>query len=158
MDIKFFPAKKDKFLFLDVDGVLNNDEDRHNFGIDFICSKKVGLLAEIVFNTDAKLILSSDWRRRESDRLMVEEALNLCGLKLSGITPIFYRRPRWMEIADFLQDNPNFERAVILDDDEGAYHDTFSEQSIGFFHHDYNIGLTQDIASRVIDYLNQVNL
>lgn len=55
-----------KVLFLDIDGVLNDDEtyktDRTPDGFCGIDSNKVLLLKEIIDSTKAKIVLSSSWK------------------------------------------------------------------------------------------------
>lgn len=57
-----------KIIFLDIDGVLNNqvDEERSVIKIDhpddFISERCVTLLNELIENTGAKVVVSSTWR------------------------------------------------------------------------------------------------
>lgn len=53
-----------KLIFLDIDGVLNNDSTKEEVaGYTFVDDNKIALLKEIVDQTGAKLVLSSTWRR-----------------------------------------------------------------------------------------------
>ena len=53
-----------KVIFLDIDGVLNNDHTKERFeGYVFVSDDKILLLKEIVDKTKAKIVLSSTWRR-----------------------------------------------------------------------------------------------
>ncbi len=53
-----------KIIFLDIDGVLNNDHTKERFEhLVFISDDKVSLLKELIDNTGAKIVLSSTWRR-----------------------------------------------------------------------------------------------
>lgn len=53
-----------KVIFLDIDGVLNNDRTKERFeGYVFVSDDKVLLLKEIIDQTGAKIVLSSTWRR-----------------------------------------------------------------------------------------------
>lgn len=49
-----------KLIFLDIDGVLNNDELlRRNI---YLCSNKVSLLHQFCEQHDIKIVISSSWR------------------------------------------------------------------------------------------------
>lgn len=53
-----------KVIFLDIDGVLNNDHTKERFeGYVFVSDDKILLLKEIIDKTNAKIVLSSTWRR-----------------------------------------------------------------------------------------------
>ena len=89
-----------KVIFLDIDGVLNSNfwNDSHQKEISdgtLIDAEKVKLLAELIKDTDAEIILHSGWKywfdedvkplRKEAERLqsMFEEQ----GIRIAGITP-----------------------------------------------------------------------
>ena len=51
-----------KVLFLDVDGVLNYEGCDSYFGsVLFVVEEKVRLLADIIGETDARIVLTSTW-------------------------------------------------------------------------------------------------
>lgn len=53
-----------KVIFLDIDGVLNNDYTKECVaGYTFVDDEKILLLKEIIDQTGAKIVLSSTWRR-----------------------------------------------------------------------------------------------
>lgn len=53
-----------KVIFLDIDGVLNNDRTKERFeGYVFVSDDKILLLKELIDQTGAKIVLSSTWRR-----------------------------------------------------------------------------------------------
>lgn len=89
-----------KVLFLDIDGVLNSDfwNDRHQTEISdgtLIDEEKIKLLALLVKETDAEIILHSGWRFWfDAERKpLCTEANKLVGqlekenLYISGVTP-----------------------------------------------------------------------
>lgn len=52
-----------RIIFLDIDGVLNCSESKSRCGSFIgIDNKKVKLLSQIVYETGAKIVLSSSWR------------------------------------------------------------------------------------------------
>lgn len=144
-------------LFLDVDGVLNNWPDRKEFGLHYICPAKVLVLATIIEKTKAKIILSSTWRLAKKNSDMVERALAQAGLRFEGSTEdlIWIKRKQSLtitradEIIDWLKRNAaKSDKFAILDDTEEAGYGL--EHS--FFKTDDDIGLTTEIAQRVITH------
>lgn len=127
-----------KLIFLDIDGVLNNDHTKERVaGYTFVDEDKIVLLKEILYQTGAKIVLSSTWRRgwycydnslyeKESDRQDIQlfEALKNklleFEIELMSYTEDFGRRG--VEIDKWLSDwkGEPIERFVILDDMSGA--------------------------------------
>lgn len=123
----------DKVIFLDIDGVLN--DDRHMPGAPVIDVDKVGILAYIVCQTDAHIVLSSSWKRAwlrfeangyeprdryDKDLVLLRELLDKNDLVIEGYTPESgsgpYARPH--EIRAWLLTHCNVRSFVILDDDD----------------------------------------
>lgn len=114
-----------KVVFLDVDGVLNNIDtfkkrkDIYNKSgviiprIDFY---RVEFLKEIVDNTDAKIVISSIWRKYENDLKELKEVFDLYDLEIYDITGIDKNGIRENEIIDWLNKN-DVDSFVILDDE-----------------------------------------
>ena len=68
-----------KVLFLDVDGVLNYEGCDSYFGsVLFVVEEKVRLLADIISETDARIVLTSTWREGYYDMLGQEESFDSC--------------------------------------------------------------------------------
>lgn len=115
-------------IFLDVDGVLNsidnlikicNKTNNRYFGFDYPfdeeCLKNLKL---IVTETNAKIVITSTWRRHEEGKNILLSVLNKYDLEkdIIGYTP-FLNKSRGEEILQFLSTlefKPNF---IILDDD-----------------------------------------
>lgn len=112
----------------------------------------------IVDRTDAEIVLSSSWRHQPDWR----EAL-----KASGVfKPLLDRTPRRSDhkkygighnqlcrghnIQDWLDDHPEVERYVILDDSS----DMLASQLPNFFRTKTTEGLTQEIADAVERHLS----
>ena len=70
-----------KVIFLDVDGVINTDNLLREHGYTYVCPNRVILLKKIIEATDAKIVLSSDWRRMPESRSLIREALKLQNLE-----------------------------------------------------------------------------
>lgn len=115
-----------KVIFLDIDGVLNQDN-----GGPKIEECYVKLLAHIVEETGAELILSSSWRGayashvnpeynyQNKDVALLISMLGKYQLSIMDVTPDLtsgaYARP--LEVRAWLLEQGNLERFVILDDE-----------------------------------------
>ena len=151
-----------KFLFLDIDGVLNTFAElgfKYCYEVDVDDGFRLDPAAlfhlyQIVKFTKCKIVLSSTWRKNYST---LEEMRGLfhCDLlknALIGKTPVIENAKRGIEIRSWLNTVSESVkgRYAILDDDE----DFLTEQHDCFFHCDGKIGLTHDISNRVIRFLN----
>lgn len=120
-----------KVIFLDIDGVLNGRYTEETFGgYVFVSDDKILLLKEIVDSTDAKIVLSSTWRRGWflKDRYpsysgeevwlfeALQEKLGEHGIELMDYTEEFGSRGD--EIGKWLKNHTGepIESYVILDD------------------------------------------
>ena len=142
---------KDNIVFLDVDGVLNGYNRWNTLGWDIVCKfnseklrnwyreitdpcgvheKKVKLLAKIVHNTGAKVVMSSTWRHSywkfvngesdyDIDRIKkLADLLNKYNIEVIDITPKSPRGRRDDEIIAWLsRHEEDVDRFVILDDE-----------------------------------------
>lgn len=121
-----------KVIFLDIDGVLNDDDYT---GIK-VHEDKVKLLAKLVNATDADIVISSSWRYyirqyilriSEGEEIppdmapvrLLTSLFERYNLKISGFTPELSSGPdaRPMEIRAWLINQINIDSFVILDDD-----------------------------------------
>lgn len=149
-----------RVLFLDVDGVLNNQttEERFNgyIGINPVLAKRV---QRIVKDTGCKVVLSSYWRLDEANREHVKQE----AVEFIDVTPSFtkkleqpiFARNRWWdyplrgsEVQHWLKAHPEVTRYAILDDDG----DFYDEQPL--FQTTFVTGITEEIATKVTEYLN----
>lgn len=122
--------KYEKVIFLDIDGVLNDDGERRAEG-EIICEEYVRNLREIVYKTNAEIVLSSSWReavRRytkggslddDKDLSELYKLFDAYQLQIAGITPMICNGPdgRPLEIRTWLARRPRVSGFVILDDD-----------------------------------------
>ena len=152
-----------KVIFLDVDGVLNEAYSRSKspsgcIGID---DDKVELLKQIVDETDAKIVLTSTWKRNWSrneemcsaDALYLNKKLARCGLKIvdKTIDDIFNRGEG---IAKWLDVHPSFDTWIVLDDDVFSDYEQFGIMSHLVNTHFYTGGLTDKHIQKAIELLN----
>jgi hypothetical protein len=140
-----------KVLFLDIDGVLNTPKLIRKFGFDFIDDILVALVARIVKETEAKIVLSSTWRLEDKDKRLVIKALANHGLYIHDYTPHIKTEGTWterrVEIQTWLDQNTVTKFAII---------DDWADAGIGdsFFQTKEEIGLTVDIAEKIIFHLS----
>jgi hypothetical protein len=117
---------KNKYLFLDFDGVLNSDNyakfyqsPHYTPDLENIDPNAVEILNKIVEkNPKLNIVISSTWRLRFSlDEL--KDGLKAKGFKfteqITGITPHLSNKKRDDEILEFLKDKTNYSFVVIDD-------------------------------------------
>ena len=116
-----------KIIFLDVDGVLNNESwvircaEEDNYyplrenGLE---DRALALLAYIVRETGASVVISSSWRRISAAMQSLLQDLAKWKIPVVGETPLISGDIRGNEIQAWLDEHPEVERFVILDDDD----------------------------------------
>jgi hypothetical protein len=155
-----------KVIFLDVDGVLNSEESRKDYNHDEswmwneVAFSHLKLLKEIVDKTGAEIILSSSWRlyhplhtgeKRITDPLMnvLIDKMSSLNLSIKDVTPDLCGSWRGREIEKWLNDHPQVEKYVILDDDK----DFLPEQKPYFINTTFKYGLTEELTKKAIEIL-----
>ena len=135
-----------KVIFLDIDGVLNNQTLLYHYGLDYIDGDMVELLKHVVSATGAEIVLSSSWRLDGYSKKVVEKELEKMKMELLDCTVRIEGKKRADEIKEWLGRH-KVNKYAILDDDEDA--------GLGnnFFQTDAEKGLTGEIAKRVIKHL-----
>lgn len=150
-----------RVIFLDIDGVLNNEGSIRSLGTNIkLDPANIQQLNRITDVTGARLVVSSNWR--EGNPLWVMQAVlgqqgvigDIIGMTpdlraLEGLGPedkhVFWVRSR--EVSRWLAANPWVSRFAIIDDHLVSGFDR------GMFKTDHASGLTTEIADAVIDYL-----
>ena len=153
-----------KILFLDVDGVLNNNLTRTRTfdGWCFVDDYLVERLKQIIDATGAKIVLSSTWRdgwNREDESKnepffnQLRDKLKEYGMEIWDALPMPMRPSRGIAIGEWfeLHKDLDIESFVILDDwyDMGIYRDYLVQTNGG-------IGLTDEDVNEAIFFLNSV--
>lgn len=161
-------------IFLDIDGVLNWEHSKScciydeisYLGVD---NSKVKLLAKIVKETNAKIVLISTWRKyfevgayKQNHQMAkyLSNKLRAQGLKVYSKTI----EKRWIDRADeilsWLDHNPQVKNWVILDDEwfHGYDQDKIKKHWIKTLYNfqdksEYS-GLTEELANKAIEILN----
>lgn len=143
-----------KYLFLDVDGVLNSDEWYHEeWNKDHVYPqgdfdpKCVDIINDIVSKTDCKVIVSSSWRTDSNLQSVFDKA----GLKFQIYSTTPFRDHRGKEIQEWLNSQTEPYVYAILDDDR----EMLSCQNKFLVRTNGNVGITNEDANRVINILNR---
>lgn len=156
-----------RVLFLDFDGVLNSESwmlahPQANF-LRALDRSAVALLAEIVSRTQARIVVSSSWRRMYSLNAL-REVLVEGGLPTSceivGVTPTLDRSPdgdkfvrgdeiqHWLDEASRGEQTDKVELFAILDDDDDMAHLRHR-----LVRTDFKVGLDRAAVERVVALL-----
>jgi len=118
-----------KYIFLDIDGVLNSEHTWDQQSASTISDQYLENLRKIVEETDAKLVLSSSWRvyfgenindPRNSLAINLVKSLAKHNLKLYSSTPFIkgeFSNERGLEIKTYI-DQHKITDYVIIDDEE----------------------------------------
>ncbi len=154
-----------KIVFLDVDGVLNYRGCGSYYGsVYFVAKEKIQLLAEIIYATDAKIVLTSTWRYGAMDLALGTEsfeadlyvaltgALEEYGLEIYDYTGED-KEIRGLEIESWIagaEKKP--ETFVILDDLDAGQ---FGQYGNSLVQTDFWTGLEEYHAELAIQMLNE---
>ena len=175
--IKLDPTQK--YIFLDIDGTINSSrdffeasyydaEDNVKNGGEIINRGCLAYLEKIIDDTDARIVLSTNWRRSFSvDHIydvMVKNGFRKPRSVICDETPQYRMTSRrGYEISEFVKEH-NLEKFVILDDiDEGLEHHfvrydnkLYEDQpDANFIRVDYRTGLNSRDTAIAIDILGQ---
>lgn len=157
-----------KVIFLDIDGVLTSRQfeqsiEHHRsplYRFRLFSQEAILNLHDIVWETGAYLVLSSSWRYEENETHAVQKQLNPYNLKLIGMTTIegvYHEGDKtWLrghEIQQWLDEHPDVDNYVILDDDN----DMLDSQMSHYVQCSWETGLTNEMKWKAIRILNGVN-
>ena len=155
-----------KVIFLDIDGVLNEEKSRCRCcGYKGIDDKKVGNLAKIVKQTNAEIVLIStwkdDWRKTDKahqgimanylDRKMKKQGLRIYDKTVSVDKARGMHFSRGEGILQYLADN-KIEMYVIWDDYQFDY-DSCGLTDYYIKTDAYNGGLTEELSIKAMKLL-----
>ncbi len=117
-----------KYLFLDIDGVLNShkyDKERDIMNTSNIDSTRLDLVKEIVDKTGAKIVLTSTWRKHweKSEAFCdnvgkeLNETFRSHGLEIYDKTPSINFLERGLEVQAYLSNHlEDLEAFCVVDD------------------------------------------
>ena len=137
------------YLFLDVDGVLNNYLSEGEYFTEY----NMSCLKQLCDFIDFKIVLSSDWRRSPKNKARVRSELKHIGLELFSYTPFdSYYGSRKDEIKEWLIGDDHYS-GLILDDMSADECDP-KLQNLLFYRTDYKLGLTEQDVDIILEKLN----
>ncbi len=157
-----------KFLFLDVDGVLNNihTEDTAPSGCLGVSRRLIRNLADIIEKTGAIIILTSDWKIGwesfdfccSNDAKYLNKKLSKEKIRITGKTYDEHIYDRFFEdrgkgIKRFLSQQINVESYVVIDDH--VFLDFDEDIKSRLVKTDASVGLTEEDVERAIEILSQ---
>lgn len=153
-----------RVIFLDIDGVLNSEEwDMYvqsftygaRFNSCYLLSQEMILrLQNVVFQTNAEIVLTSSWRTNERAMCALTRQLSLYHLSIRDSTLYSTYNTRADDINEWLRSHSNIHSYAIVDD----YDDGFTQDDIlaaHFVQTTYAQGLTPEKAEKIIEILNQ---
>lgn len=145
-----------KILFLDIDGVLN-----HGFGP--LGKNMIEQLFRIVFQTRCMIVISSSWRFGDMNTIIrqldaVDPSGGLSGAIVGKLGDDGWATgvKQWLDdwaLTNIDSGGSYYPKFAILDDVDGGYSDS-PILAKSFFKTDKNVGLTDEIAKRIVKHLN----
>ena len=153
-----------RVIFLDIDGVLNSEEwDRYvqsfTYGARlnscYLLSQEMILrLQNVVFQTNAEIVLTSSWRTNERAMDALRRQLNLYHLSIRDTTVSYAYGNRADEVKLWIKSHSNITSYAIVDD----YDDGFTQDEVlstHFVQTAYAYGLTYEKAAEIIEILSK---
>lgn len=152
-----------KYLFLDIDGVLNHElghrslvDDHVMTGGGHMSKRSIKYLTKFIKETNCEIIISSVWRSEGVELLksyFAEMDFKYCD-NIIDVTPNIPQALRGNEIRDWIKTNcSDIEHKndyVIFDDDS----DMLLWQASHYFKVDGSVGLTENICYRAKRFLD----
>lgn len=153
-----------RVIFLDIDGVLNSEEwDRYvqsftygaRFNSGYLLSQEMILrLQNVVFQTNAEIVLTSSWRANERAMDALRRQLSLYHLSIRDSTVSYAYGNRADEVKLWIESHSNVTSYAIVDD----YDDGFSNDEVlvtHFVQTTFAQGLTSEKAEKIVEILAQ---
>lgn len=145
------------YYFLDVDGVLNNEQDwRKPFTVNASC---LSCFKEVISrDKDAHIILSSTWRTgltvtgaTMDKEALLNEYMARLGLTIEGVTPIT-NKTRQEEIEYYVRRN-GVTKYIVLDDDRSLFPRV---AEINIYFTNYKTGLTAHDVKQILKIVKKM--
>ena len=119
---------------------------------ELLCQEMILHLQDIVFTTNAKIVLSSSWRLSKRCMTMLEEQLRPYNLEIFDKTISDPTGERGDEIKEWLSRHPEVTHFVILDDDSDM-----SDVKDHLIKTTFQYGLQAEHAAKAIEMLTSKN-
>ena len=111
-----YDMDKNKIIFLDCDGVLNQLGGGTG-DLRYFTPECFQAFQTIIFSTQAKVVLSTSWREFADWENMLRDWFGAIGIEIIGKTTISKTGDRAVEIREYLDEHANeIENYVVLDD------------------------------------------
>lgn len=146
-----------RYIFLDVDGVLNPAFDVKPD--EEIEPQKVKFLKQIVDKTGAKIVVHSSWKYHDFMLNKLRDALAKSGLEIHDVTPTIYGKDtgRENEILQYIKSilgSDEYELSYVVLDDWDMFR-TFGEHMLTTFEPKRQaFGLDQVFVDRAVEILS----
>ena len=110
-----------KIIFLDIDGVLNAIEYQMSTTEEppLIDRSRLVILKEIIDKSDAKVVLSSSWKKAWFPKCTFDMVFREAGIIVHDTTPSIGKKRD--EISAWLNKHPETKSFAIIDDAEGGW-------------------------------------
>lgn len=155
-----------KVIFLDFDGVITTEASKWHLD-----TNKMLLVKRICDKTNAKIVISSSWRRftledtfnmlseyeqsgREVPFILRDYVIGITARMYAfkeGNVRAHYGLPRGCEIRRYLTEHEDISNYVILDDDT----DMLLEQAPCFINTNWGLGISEQDVEKAIEILNK---
>ena len=142
------------YIFLDVDGVLNNHQARKKYRgreMRIICDDNLLQFVELINKIEDKylIVLTSTWRYSIDSINILKKALNKYNLKLSNCLDIAQSKTRGKIIMEYCQQrNILYDDIIIIDDSD------IVELPERLIKCDYNCGLSNNEVKKALMLLS----
>ena len=140
-----------KVIFLDIDGVLNTTGDKKLIN-NMVEESKLNNLVNLINNTQSVLVVISDRRLLEDERLNIESIFDNFEILVKYLSLKRTHRKRSDEVLYYLNNHKDITNYVILDDNDLGY----SEDIVLYPHfiNTYKNGFGEDEYNKAIIILN----
>lgn len=142
-----------KIIFLDVDGVLNDNEvlsTREELGEHHLINLK-----SLVAATRSEIVLSSTWRHYSEEQIILKTAFIEHNIPMWIDQTPDLLMPRGYEITQWLKNNVTEARVLILDDDNEADIKSLPNVQHKFIRTCMEQGLTYNHVQEAIEFFNE---
>lgn len=140
-----------KTIFLDIDGVLNTFGDKKLIN-NMVEESKLNNLVNLINNTNSELVVISDRRLLEDERLNIESIFDKYEILVNYLSLKRTHRKRSDEVLYYLNNHKDITEYVILDDNDLGYSEDIILRS--HFINTYSNGLTIEECIKALGILN----
>lgn len=111
----YFSGELNNIVFLDFDGVINLDTT--NYTGNFKAKEPIANLNKFCIENEFKIVVISSWRKSLNYKEILYESGLDKQIEILGATDVL-EKDRESEVIDYLENHPNTNKFIILDDGE----------------------------------------